>query len=460
MRPIVARSRRASGTFAILLACAAATAVGVSCSQKGGETPGGPSPLGSSSEGVGGGNGVTPAPAGGGNGNSNGNSNSASGPTGGVGGGNDPVVSPSPVAQAPNGPAVQYIGRFDVETNPNLPTMAWPSSQLLVGFDGTKLTVTLNSLDQKNYSGVRQHPYVAATVDGGNETVYKLADGTSAYVVAQNLPAGHHVVRLTLRTEAQVGRVGFVGAASDGKLTYTPPVAQRRIAFLGDSGLCGYGADGNWNLTSCGFSDATENGAVAFPNLVGLMLGAEVQNLSYSGKGLVENRDMVDDAEKTLPVLWGRTLPYDDPDAAWDPNRWRPQVVVLVTGGNDFYNEIPNASLFVNTVKAFVTKLKATAPGVVVFTAVSPMLRVDGNPESDPTGAAGKRTTAIAYMQRAATESADPNVRYLDIPGPDTDDPNSPLGANGFGCDQHLNAVSHRKVAASVSAAIKASMGW
>lgn len=454
MRSPAARLRHAICSTLLLSACAVLPAALFACSEGTAENLGGQDgnlPAGNGNE-VGPGNNANDAnqPA-----NPNGevptgNANSANNA-------NVPVTVSPNVPLEPNGPAVQFLGRFDTATDDGLHTMAWPSSQILLGFEGTKLTVTLNSLDKRNYGGRRQYPYVASTVDGGAEATYKLADGSAQYVVAQNLTPGHHVVRLTLRTEAQVGRVGYVSAVSDGNLSYTPPVTRRRLEFLGDSGLCGYGADGTH---PCDFSDVTENAAVAFPNLVGLTLGAEVRNLSYSGKGLVTNRDNVDDAYKTLPILWQRTLPYDDPDAAWDANTWKPQAVVLVTGGNDYFNEIPDATTFVGTVSSFVTKLKTVYPGVVVFTAVSPMVRDDGNPKSQPGASATKRATAIAYMKQVVTNAADPNVRYLDIPGPDVDDPNTALGANGYGCDQHMNDVTHRKIAASVAASLKTQLGW
>lgn len=359
------------------------------------------------------------------------------------------VASPNVVAQQPNGPAVQFLGRFDTVTDPNLTTMAWPGTQIRIGFDGTKLAVTLVAPDAATYDGVAQNCWISASVDGGNETLYKLPQGRATYTLAQNLPTAHHEARITLRTEAQMGRVSFVSATTDGKLSYTTPVPTRRIEFVGDSGAAGYGADGNY---PCTFSAATENALVAYPMVVGQLLGAEVRDLSFSGKGLVQNRDMVSDAYKTLPVLWQRTLPFDNPYVVWDANAWRPQVVVLITGGNDFYVDVPDATTYAGKVNDFIAILKAAYPGVRIYLGASPMLRDDSHPT--------QRETAIGYLKSIATAAGDPNVLYLDIPGPDLNDPNAVLGANGFGCDEHPSPATHRKVAQSIAATLKAQLGW
>ncbi|RYF37748.1 MAG: hypothetical protein EOO38_25760, partial [Cytophagaceae bacterium] len=209
------------------------------------------------------------------------------------------------IPPAAQGEAIRLIGRFDV-SNPNNPTMGWPGSQIVIGFIGTRLSVTLSVPRQGFYAGSPNNSFVSVSVDGGALTSYEIKTGTQTYTFANALTSGQHTVVISKRTEAQIGLIQFIGAQTDGNLTFTPAPLGRRIQVVGDSGPAGYGTDG---MNPCGFTSKTENADLAFPAVAGRLLNAEVHNLSYSGKGIVQNRDMQNDAYKTLAVLWERTLP-------------------------------------------------------------------------------------------------------------------------------------------------------
>jgi lysophospholipase L1-like esterase len=352
-----------------------------------------------------------------------------------------PATTPNVIIPPANGPALRFIGRVDAATDSNGPILAWPGTQILIGFKGTMLVVNLAELDQINYNGKRQSNYFGVSIDGGATSKIKLGPTTTSYAVATGLPDAQHQVVLTKLTEAQMGRTQYLGCKTDGALTYTPPISTRHIEFIGDSGTAGYGADG---VSPCTFSAATENAALAYPSVVGNALTAEVHNIAFSGKGIVQNRDMEGDNYKTLPVLWERVTPGDTNITEYNPKTWVAQAVVMTIGGNDFYAGVLDQKTFSSRLVPFIKQIQTGYPNVHVYVGVSPMLRNDAHPT--------QRETGIAYVKGIVATLADNNVHYLDLP--------QDLGANGYGCDQHMSPGTHKAEAAFIAPILKAQLGW
>ena len=360
--------------------------------------------------------------------------------TGATAGNGNAATDPQVVVPAAQGANVRYMGRVD-GSDANGPIISWPGSQIIIGFNGTALTVDLLEMDQASYSGAAVDNYFSVTIDNVASTRIKLSHTATSYLVASALPKGQHQVVLTKLTEGQMGRVQYLGSKTDGTLTFTTAAPTRRLEFIGDSGTAGYGAGGTF---PCTFSAATEDASVAYPAVVGSLLSAEARNLSYSGKGLVQNRDMVNDSYKTLPVLWVRTLPNDENVTTYNPNGWVPQAVVMTIGGNDFYNQVLDQNTFNATVIAFIKKVQAQYSGVHVYLGVSPMLRDDNHPN--------QREDGIAYAQAAVTSMADSHVHYVALP--------ADLGTNGYGCDEHMTPATHKVTANAIVQTLKAQLGW
>ena len=111
-------------------------------------------------------------------------------------------------------------------------------------------------------------------------------------MLASGKPAGTHTVEIMKRTEAIFGIVRFEGFTFTGGTGLLAPPAHvaRKIEFLGDSTIDGYGIEGDF-ATTCKvdggngappqFDEARKS--VAWKTSVGL--GAELHLLGYSGKG-------------------------------------------------------------------------------------------------------------------------------------------------------------------------------
>ncbi|RYF09180.1 MAG: hypothetical protein EOO40_07360, partial [Deltaproteobacteria bacterium] len=212
----------------------------------------------------------------------------------------------------PPGASVRFLGRVNT-TDPNGPRMSWPGTQIIAGFTGTSLTANLVQVNTHTYgsSNTPADNYYDIYIDEQPAKTIKLTRGVTSYQVASGLAAGAHVIRMSKRTESDMGTVQFLGFVPEagGALVPTPGPSTRRIEFVGDSATSGYGADANVTLANmCPFTPATEQADASYAVQSGIMLKADVHNTSYSGKGIYQNRDVVGDPINTLPKLWTFTL--------------------------------------------------------------------------------------------------------------------------------------------------------
>ncbi len=295
---------------------------------------------------------------------------------------------------APGGDAApKLIGRyaFPPET-PGEALFDWSGNYITVRFQGTsKITAKLLlpgpvPQDQMFTFAVDNLPPATRQI-----TVKKDANGNPTlepeenYVIDNLDPGRPHEVTIYKNTEAQKGSVIFRGFDLHGGTLLPPTRRPRRIEFIGDSIICGYGNEGK-NAT-CPFEvkirevrDAqgnpvvdeksgqpvavtvplTENQFLSFTSIAARELDADAVTVCWSGKGvfknykeryLVENGQFVRDGSGnrqvdpetlvTVPQLWNeRTVANDEKGYKWDwaaePATDKPQVVFISLGTNDF----------------------------------------------------------------------------------------------------------------------------
>jgi lysophospholipase L1-like esterase len=149
----------------------------------------------------------------------------------------------------------------------------------------------------------------------------------------EGLALGRHVVRVEIATENQSAPTAFDGFYA-GRGTRPLPVSPRprQIEFIGDSHTVGYG---NTSPTRACTGDevwATTDASQGPGPLAARRYGADYQVNAISGRGVVRsyNGAAVDPLPAVYPfILFDKAAPYRDP-------AWRPQVIVIALGTNDF----------------------------------------------------------------------------------------------------------------------------
>jgi hypothetical protein len=170
---------------------------------------------------------------------------------------------------------IQYQGRWNF-SNPAVPWVYWQGSSILVSFDGTGI-----SLDIESQSSTEQYRVV---LDGVAQPDRLYVIGRQTKVLASGLAPGIHTVQLMKETWVG-GKSFFHGLEVAGKgLVAPPPRPDLRIEFYGDSNMDG----------SSSYSEKSSGNMgtyYAFPAMVTRMLGAEMNLQAVGGAKLDSNGD-------------------------------------------------------------------------------------------------------------------------------------------------------------------------
>jgi lysophospholipase L1-like esterase len=283
--------------------------------------------------------------------------------------------------------AWKFVGRFaQPPETPGAYLFDWSGNYVTVRFQNTtKLTVKLQLLgaiprDQMFAFAVDDLPPTTRRITvknnaAGEPTNEPLED----YDITGLAPNVAHEVTIYKNTEAQKGSILFKGFELNGGELLAPTRRARRMEFIGDSIMCGYGNEGK-NAT-CPFEvkvrnardqngqevrdeknevvpvtvPLTENQYLSFTALTARELDADAVTICWSGKGVYKNykerfipdpanpgqSKPEDDTFTTIPEFWDtRTIGNDFQGYKWD---WAaekpedvPQVVVISLGTNDF----------------------------------------------------------------------------------------------------------------------------
>lgn len=334
------------------------------------------------------------------------------------------------VTISPDDPRLSYIGRFNF-AHPDGPTFDWPGTAVELAFTGSSLTVLLD--DGGNWYDV--------TINGQTSVLQTLLN-QERYVLAAGLGEGIHTARLEKRTEGMVGQATFMGFVLEpgGALQPPPPRPERRIEFVGDSITAGYGVEGD--SPTCPFSVATENVGRSFAAVAAEAVGAEMMVTAVSGIGVIRNyNDPEMIGSDAMTVRYGRAL-ATEPRPLWEFQRWRPDLVVINLGTNDFStNPQPTEIIFVQAYIDLLNDIRRQYPFAPIIAMAGPVM---------PDYAAGYVQTAVNHMN---TAQHDPNVHFLPVP-------NNLVIPTDYGCDYHPNITGQLKIAAVLLPKIREIMGW
>lgn len=416
---------RSAALFVCLLSSLALVAA---CSKSSGDDPGEGAPPNSDSDltGTGGSSGTHVSSSGG-------QSSGSANPT-----------ADTPVAEGP--PRVSYIGRID-ESDANAPRIGWAGTRIIVRFEGTALSIDID--EEESTDGGSRYD---VAVDGKSKSTLALDDtGLKTYEIVKDLPAGTHVVTLTRRTEPQVGVSQFKAFTfpNGGKLLAPPIEPARRIEFVGDSEMVGYGIE--CKTISDGFFAATENELLTYPELVATSLDAEMHNLGYSGKGVFRNGFP---GGERYPAYYPRAVPRDEA-VPWDFATWKPDAIWIALGANDYDSggddsrPAPTLDQFKGAYENLLTTIRTKNPEAKIVLVVQAFVNDDYPAGYDARTNIRDALTQIVDERKAA---GDANIFFAELPAAQDNDLT--------GCDSHPNAALHQKLAPLVAAKIAEVTGW
>ncbi|MET9391054.1 SGNH/GDSL hydrolase family protein [Streptomyces sp. NPDC006624] len=273
------------------------------------------------------------------------------------------------------------------------------------------------------------------SVDGTTVATLVTPGRTTHWI--RGLRDGVHTVRLVKRNDTPWSTSSFGGfRAAPGGAVLAPPAARsRQIEFIGDSLTAGYG-----NLSASRDCDAeqlgrTTNADVGYGALTARRLGADHQINAYSGLGIVRNYGG-GSPEVTYRTFYDRAL-LNEPDDVWhNPGTWRPRLVVVHLGTNDFstppgpdepWTDESLAAAYRGAYSGFLEKLRSRYGPRTTLVAVG----------------AGSFTGQVEQVVRERNGAGDRGVHHW------------PLDATGLdftGCHWHYSARDHRLLADRLTA--------
>ncbi|SMC20904.1 GDSL-like Lipase/Acylhydrolase family protein [Andreprevotia lacus DSM 23236] len=217
---------------------------------------------------------------------------------------------------------VQSSGR--VEAGKDSWRATWPGTVLTTRFDGSAIGFKIDD---------GMNSYVAE-IDGKPAKTIMPARGERT-IWLRDLPAGAHTLQLIKRTESPEVPGTVSGFALDGGHWLPAPApARRQIEFIGDS----------WTAALASLSDVRECSwdkvrdttdiTQGFAVQVARHYGADWQINAMSGMGMNRNWDG-NLPDRNYRTFYPRLLQNDAASKAAVPG-WKPQVVVIGLGTNDF----------------------------------------------------------------------------------------------------------------------------
>jgi lysophospholipase L1-like esterase len=303
----------------------------------------------------------------------------------------------------------------------------WPGSYFVTTFVGSGAAFRVGQGDA----------ILHIFVDG--KLVHTLVRPAAGAYQVSGLPAGRHKLRIEVANESQKEPTVFSGFYRGPAVTPlgTAPLA-RQVEFIGDSYTVGYGnTSPRRECTEDEVWETTDTSQSLGPILAN-RYRADYQVNAISGRGIVRNYGGFE--ADTLPAAYPFALlehgaTYDDP-------AWRPQLIVISLGTNDFSTPLKldekwrsRAELrddYEKTYVRFVQKLRVQNPRA------SFILWATDTAE----GEVADETERVVDMLRASGET---RVKFLLVPG-----------LSFSGCDYHPSVEDDRQIAEQLAAMIDA----
>ncbi|MBD3344070.1 MAG: hypothetical protein GF401_03305 [Chitinivibrionales bacterium] len=251
-------------------------------------------------------------------------------------------------------PAFHYAGRVD-DTDPSNVHLSWPATRIEIQFSGSELEILLSEQSDVNKYNI--------LIDGQVIETITTQSGTDRHQISGSLSSGNHSLTIFKITESAESHSTFSGIviADGASVAAVQKNPSRKIEFIGDSHTAGFALGGDWGL-----DDASKSYAVPASE----DLNAEYRLIAISGMGIVRNYgEDGATSDATIPDYFMRTS-VNEPFPQWDFSEWKPDIVVVNAGVNDFAEiNDPGATVasdqnFTDGYRDFLTTIRTAYPGV------------------------------------------------------------------------------------------------
>lgn len=243
-----------------------------------------------------------------------------------------------------------YTGRIDF-SQPGEAGLIWQASKVSTQFTGDYLALGFDDLQGQVYFDLH--------IDGS----VQLLEARNGWTEIP-LQSGKHQLALFKRSEANAGQVRFLGIRlAPGAKAKKPKIKSRpKLIFYGDSITVGANnEDGEMDQWE---TRRTHNSALSYAALTAESLGADHQNISVSGMGIITGFE-----PHPAPAIWHRMAYH--PDATPAPlKEWSADMVFVNFGENDAAftqrNGQPFPSGFVEAYVNMVRAMRRAYPKAVI----------------------------------------------------------------------------------------------
>jgi lysophospholipase L1-like esterase len=349
------------------------------------------------------------------------------------------TTAPSPSAPTSSAPATGVLDQVSTPSRVREVTagvqFTWPGTYFEGRFRGTGVGLVLN--DSNNDYVVQVDGTTVATLVTPGQTTYWV----------RGLAGGDHTVRLAKRTEGPWAAGEFDGliAADGGAILAKPAARTRQIEFIGDSWTAGYGdMSTTRDCNSNGGVTRNSNADVTFGALTAKGLNADYQINAWSGLGMVRNYNG-SNPDYNFRTYYDTDLQALYNSTTWQvPSTWRPQVLVIGLGINDFSTALNSgekwatvadlAAAYRTAYLAFIDKLRTRYGSGTFIVLTYPDL-------SYQTTAFADSVKQIVKTRNDAGDSRVSSLYYDD----------NALGLDHLGCDWHPSQHDHQIIASTLT---------
>jgi lysophospholipase L1-like esterase len=325
------------------------------------------------------------------------------------------------------------------------PSGSWGPIYLKAKFEGTSVGIKLK--DAANT--------FAYSIDGGPMKVLGPTSATE-HALASGLADGEHTLELARRSEGGFGKTVVGGLVLDpGKNLLAPePRPAHKIEIIGDSISAGYGDEGGGGNTP-----ANQNGYMAYGPQLARMLDAEWSVVAHSGQGMYRNGcEALPPTARHMPDEFKLTQHPAVPGGNWDFGAWKPDVLVIALGTNDFSDYPPGScahptdDAFESAYGAFIDFARGVYPKAEIF-ALGTFLSTASNQF-------GTCNQDICNVIGAKKAAGDAHLHCVDPGFTSTTGAWLPDGTYYVGDWTHPTVASHTLIANRLRDIIRPVMGW